>query len=72
MLLIIGGGTPPAPIDAMSRTTRKRLYCRRTQIEGRIGTVKTHDGLDRNRYKDENAPVLLTFALLTMNFMRCM
>lgn len=66
------GRTPPSPIEAMSRTTRKRLYCRRTQIEGRIGTAKTHYGLDRNRYKDENAPVLLTFALLTMNFMSCM
>lgn len=65
------GRTAPSPIDTMSAHTRKRLYCRRTRIEGKIGTAKTHYGLDRNRYKDDNAPVLLTFAILTMNFMNC-
>lgn len=65
------GSTPPASVAALSEKVRRRFYCRRTLIEARIGTAKAHYGLDRNRYKDDNAPVLITFGLLTMNFMGC-
>ena len=47
--------------------TKRRMYKQRSIVEGKIGTFKTHYGGDRNRYKNKNAHVLLSFGFIAMN-----
>lgn len=46
---------------------QKRQHNRRSVIEGKIGTAKQFYGLNRNKYREKNAEVWLTFGLAVMN-----
>lgn len=46
---------------------QKRQRNRRSVVEGKIGTGKQFYGLNRNRYREKNAEVWLTFGLAVMN-----
>jgi len=46
---------------------QKRQHNRRSVVEGKIGTAKQFYGLNRNRYREKNAEVWLTFGLAAMN-----
>ncbi len=47
--------------------TIKRMYRRRSLVEGKIGTFKTRYQGNRNRYADKNAPCWVSFGFITMN-----
>jgi len=47
--------------------TIRRMYRRRTLVEGKIGTFKTRYQGDRNRYADKNAQCWVSFGFITMN-----
>ena len=46
---------------------QKRQHNRRFVVEGKIGTAKQFYGLNRNRYREENAEVWLILGLAAMN-----
>lgn len=46
---------------------QKRQRNRRSVVEGKIGTAKHRYGLNRNKYREKNAQVWLTFGLAVMN-----
>lgn len=46
---------------------QKRQRNRRSVVEGKIGTAKHRYGLNKNRYKEKNAEVWVTFGLTVMN-----
>ena len=46
---------------------QKRQHNRRSVVEGKIGTAKHRYGLNRNKYREKNAEVWLTFGLAVMN-----
>lgn len=47
--------------------TRKRMYRRRSLVEGKIGTFKTRYQGNRNLYKNNNARCWVSFGFITMN-----
>lgn len=46
---------------------QKRQRNRRSVVEGKIGTAKHRYGLNRNRYKEDNAKAYTVFGLIAMN-----
>jgi IS5 family transposase len=46
---------------------QKRQHNRRSVVEGKIGTGKQFYGLNKNKYREKNAEVWLTFGLAAMN-----
>jgi len=55
-----------------SKPTRCQIRQRRRRsvVEGKIGTAKQFYGLNKNKYKEDNAQAYTTFSLLAMN-VRC-
>lgn len=60
-------GQIPKKAKPPTKASGLRMYRQRSTVEGKIGTMKTRYGVNRNPYKDENCPVLVTFGLLAMN-----
>jgi len=45
----------------------KRMYCQRSVVEGKLGTLKTAYGGAKNLYKNENAGAWISFGMIAMN-----
>lgn len=60
-------GKIPKTADLPPPKTRKRMYCKRSVVEGKIGTFKTRYQGNRNRYADKNASCWVSFGCITMN-----
>jgi IS5 family transposase len=60
-------GKIPKSANLPPPKTRKRMYRRRSLVEGKIGTFKTRYQGNRNRYADKNASCWVSFGFITMN-----
>lgn len=60
-------GKIPKTANLSPPKTRKRMYRRRSLVEGKIGTFKTRYQGNRNRYNNKNAHCWMSFGFITMN-----
>lgn len=60
-------GKIPISAKLLPPKTRKRMYRRRSIVEGKIGTFKTRYQGNRNLYQNKNAHAWVSFGFITMN-----